>query len=270
MVAARPNLGGHVALVLVGLVSLFPLVWMYLGAFHNQGDLFTTALFSPNLSLANYARAIKSLPIGGLFFHTAVMSICVALGQLMTSLLAAYAFTNWSFPGQRVLFLIFVGTWLIPFQVTMLPNYVFLAHLGLLDTLAGVILPQLSSAFAVILLRQHFKAFPKELIEAARVDGQSSWATLWSVIVPNLVPALAALGILLFVNTWNEYFWPLLVFRNQRSSVVQLGLQVFLTSEFTDYSALMAAAGLACLPALLVYAVLQRRIVNAFVRSGLR
>ena len=151
----------------------------------------------------------------------------------------------------------------------MLPNYVMLARLGLLNSVAGAIVPQLASAFAIVLLRQHLKAFPRELLEASRIDGNSSWTTLWKVIVPNLMPALAALEIILFVGAWNEYFWPLLVFHTP-NSVLQLGMSSLLNSESTNYGGLMAAAGLATLPVLLLYLVLQRRIVNAFVRSGLK
>jgi ABC-type glycerol-3-phosphate transport system permease component len=165
---------------------------------------------------------------------------------------------------------VFIGSWLVPFQVTMLPNYVLLSKLGLLNSLAGIIVPQLSSAFALLLLRQHLNGFPGELLDAARVEGQSAWATLWTVVVPNLGPALSALGILLFVSSWNEYFWPLLVYRNVNSSVIQLGIEGFLNAVTINYGALMAASGLATLPIFAIYAILQRRVVSAFVRSGLR
>jgi ABC-type glycerol-3-phosphate transport system permease component len=168
-----------------------------------------------------------------------------------------------------VLFLAFVGTWLVPFQVTMLPNYVLLFQLGLLNTLAGVVIPNLCSALGVLMLRQHLDGFPKELLEASKMDGRSSWTTLWTVVVPNLRPALAALAILLFVNAWNEYFWPAMVLQRS-NAVVQLGLRSFMGTEGNDWGPLMAVAGLACLPVFALYLVLQRHIVNAFVRSGLK
>jgi ABC-type glycerol-3-phosphate transport system permease component len=157
----------------------------------------------------------------------------------------------------------------VPFQVTMPPNYVLLFQLGLLNTLAGVVVPTLCSALGVLLLRQHLDGFPKELLEASAMDGRSSRTTLWTVVVPNLLPALSALSILLFVNAWNEYFWPAMVL--QRSSgVLQLGLRSFMGTEGNDWGPMMALAGLACLPVLARYLVLQRHIVNAFVRSGLK
>ncbi len=264
------TVGGHVLLVAASALSVLPVIWMFVTSLEGPHDLLSGHLLPSTVSGSNYRAAFGAIDVGALVLHTFLMAAAVSVGQLVTGILAAYAFARWHFPGERLLLLVVVGTWLVPFQVTMLPNYVLLAHLGLLNSLGGVIVPQLSSAFAVLLLRQYFKSFPNELLEAAQVDGQSSWATLWKVVVPNLGPALAALTILLFVTSWNEYFWPLIVYRDPNSSVLQLGLQVFLSTDGTNYGALMAASGLACLPLLAVYAVFQRRIVNAFVRSGLR
>jgi ABC-type glycerol-3-phosphate transport system permease component len=253
----------------VAMISVFPIVWMFVTSFRPPNDLFSSGLLPSGFSTANYSAAVQAIPIGLLFEHTVIVSLGVSLGQLFLALLASYAFARFRFRGQNLLFLVFIFSWLVPFQVTMLPNYVLLYHLGLINTLTGIIVPQLSSAFAVLLLRQHLKGFPSELLEASRLEGQSAWAALWRVVVPNLSPALAALGILLFVSAWNEYFWPLLVYRNP-NSVIQLGIQGFLNSVAVNYGALMAASALATIPIFAIYALLQRRLVNAFVRSGLR
>jgi ABC-type glycerol-3-phosphate transport system permease component len=260
---------GHVTLAIVALFCVFPIVWMFFTSFRPASDFFTSGLWPSGFSMSNYSAALSAIPIWMLLWHTIVTSLCVSAGALFLALLAAYSFARFHFRGQNLLFLLFIGSWLVPFQVTMLPNYVLLYHLGLLNSLVGIIVPQLSSAFAVMLLRQHLKAFPTELLEAARLDGLSAWRTLWRVVVPNLGPALAALGILLFVSQWNEYFWPLLVYRTP-DSVIQMGIQGFLNSFTVNYGALMAASALATLPIFIIYAVLQRRLVNAFVRSGLR
>jgi sn-glycerol 3-phosphate transport system permease protein len=261
---------GHLVLILLAAFTVLPLAWLYLTSFRPPDDLFSDGLISTSFSLSNYSSALRSIPVGVLLEHTVIVALAVSAGQLITSLLAAYAFSRFRFRGRGVLFGIFIGSWLVPFQVTMLPNFVLLSRLGLLNSLAGIIIPQLSSAFAVLLLRQHLNGFPRELLDAARVEGQNSWSTLWTVVVPNLGPALAALGILLFVSSWNEYFWPLLVYRNISYSVIQLGIQGFLNAVTINYGALMAASGLATLPIFAIYAVLQRRMVGAFVRSGLR
>jgi ABC-type glycerol-3-phosphate transport system permease component len=268
-VSRRSVWTGHFILGLLTAFTVLPIAWMYLTSFRPPNDLFSSGLISTSVSGANYSTAVHAIPVAELLWHTVFVSIGVAAGQLITSVLAAYAFARFRFRGRNLLFLICIGSWLVPFQVTMLPNYVLVSRLGLLNSLVGIIVPQLSSAFAILLLRQHMNGFPTELLEAARVEGQSSWATLWTVVIPNLMPALAALGILLFVNAWNEYFWPLLVYRNP-NSVIQLGIQGFLNSETVNYGALMAASGLATLPIFAIYALLQRRVVSAFVRSGLR
>jgi ABC-type glycerol-3-phosphate transport system permease component len=260
---------GHAVLVVLSFIAVFPIAWMYISSFRPPDQVLSGHLLFANISLGNYSSALSSLPIAQLLWNTTAMAVGVSLGQLLSGLLAAYAFARWSFLGQRVLFFAIVATWLVPFQVTMLPNYVLLSHLRLLNSVPGVIVPQLASAFAILLLRQHLKAFPTELIDAARADGQSSFATLWRVVVPCLAPSLAALGILLFVSEWNEYFWPLLVF-HVPVSVLQIAIQNFLFSDGTNYGSMMAASGLACVPIFVLYIFLQRRVVNAFVRSGLR
>jgi multiple sugar transport system permease protein len=259
---------GHLVMILLVAFALGPIAWMVLGSLRSPADVFAGTL-PARPDLANYGNAIGELPWGRLLLNTAAMALGVSLGQLLTGLLAAYGFSCWRFRGERALFLLVVATWLVPLQVTILPNYVLLARLGLLNSVAGLVVPQLSSAFAVLMLRQHIKGFPAELLEAARIDGRSSWSILWRVIVPSLSPALAALEILLFVTAWNEYFWPLVVYSSP-GSVLQIGIGDLLSANGVDYGGLMAAGTLATLPVLVLYLLLRRRVVNAFARSGMR
>ncbi len=261
---------GHAVLTVLSLACIFPICWMYATSLRRPSDIYSTSVLPWPLSIGNYRHAADMIPIGQMLLNTFVVASLTALGQLLTGLLAAYAFTAWRFRGQRLLYLLFVGTWLVPFQVTMVSNYTLLFRLGLLNTLAGVVIPTLCTALGVLLLRQHMESFPREVLEAARIDGRSSWSTLWTVVVPNLRPALAALGIVLFINAWNEYFWPSMVLQ-QANSMIQLGLRGFLGgTEGNDWGGIMAASGLACLPIFGLYLVLQRHIVNAFVHSGLK
>jgi sn-glycerol 3-phosphate transport system permease protein len=262
-------LPGHLALGILGVLCVFPIYWMYATSLRRPDQVLSLSPIPWPLSVGNYTDAIQLVDLPKLLINTTLVALLTAVGQLLTGLFAAYAFAAWQFPLKRLCYLAFVGTWLVPFQVTMLPNYVLLLQLGLLNTLAGVIVPNLCSALGVIMLRQHLDGFPKELLEAAKIDGRSSWRTLWTVVVPNLRAPLAALTILLFVTAWNEYFWPAMVL--QRSNdVLQLGLRSFLISEGTLWGPLMAVAGLACLPILVLYLVLRRHVVSAFVRSGLK
>lgn len=263
---------GHLVLGGLGLLCVFPIYWLYATSLRRPDQVLSPSVLPWPLSVQNYVDAARLIDLPLLLTNTTVVALLTSLGQLLTGLLAAYAFAAWRFRGQRLLYLAFVGTWLVPFQVTMLPNYVLLLQLGLLNTLAGVVVPNLCSALGVIMLRQHVDGFPKELLEAAKMDGRSSWNTLWTVVVPNLRAALSALAILLFVTAWNEYFWPAMVLQHS-NNMLQLGLRSFMISEGTDgtfWGPLMAAAGLACLPIFVLYLVLRRHLVSAFVRSGLK
>jgi sn-glycerol 3-phosphate transport system permease protein len=259
---------GHLVMILLGLFALLPIAWMLLGSLRSPENVLASSL-PTHPTLANYGNAVDELPWSRLLINTAAMALGVSLGQMLTGLLAAYGFSCWRFRGRRALFLLVVATWLVPLQVTILPNYVLLAHLGLLNSVTGLVVPQLSSAFAILMLRQHIKGFPSELLEAARLDGRSSWSILWQVIVPSLGPALAALEILLFITAWNEYFLPLVVY-NSPGSVLQVGIGDLLQANAVDYGGLMAASTLGTLPILLLYLLLRRRVINAFARSGMR
>ncbi|MGQ4599362.1 ABC transporter permease subunit [Nocardia sp. R6R-6] len=261
--------GSHLLLAVTAVLCAFPIYWLFATSLRRPEDVTSLAPIPWPISFANYSDAAAKVDVLGLIGNTFFVAVLSAAGQLLVALLASYAFAMYTFPFQRVLYLAFVGTWLVPFQVTMLPNYVLLTRLGLINSLIGVVLPTLCSALAVLLLRQHMASFPKELVAAAKIDGRRSWSILWTVVVPNLRPALAALAILLFINAWNEYFWPAVVLR-QSNSVLQLGLRSFMGTEGDQWGPMMAVASLACLPVLLMYLLLQRHIVNAFVRSGLK
>ncbi|UXN72325.1 carbohydrate ABC transporter permease [Devosia sp. A8/3-2] len=144
----------------------------------------------------------------------------------------------------------------------MIPNYLLIAQMGLLDSVLALILPNIAAALAIMLLARAMRGFPKEVIEAARMDGASNWRVLWEVLVPNLRGTIASLAILIFISTRNEYFWPLLLSRTAENSVIQIGIQMFMTAEGNQWGPLMAASTLASLPVLVIYVVLQRRSYN--------
>ena len=271
-VASRSRAGtvvGHVVLIALALFSVFPVYWMFATALRAPENALDQTLLPWPLSFENFAYVWETIPIGGMLLNTFVMSLILAVAQLFLAVLAAYGFAVWDFAGRRLLMFLFIGSWLVPFQVTMIPNYVLVSQMGLLNTIGGVIVPQLAGAFAVLLMVQHMRAFPRELLEASQLDGRSSWSTLWTVVLPNMKPALAALGIMGFISAWNEYLWPTLVMR-QGDSLIQVGVRSFLSAEGNNWGATMAAAGLACIPVLLIYVFLQRYVVDAFIRSGLK
>lgn len=265
----RRSLGGHLILLALSAFSVLPVYWMFATALRAPGDELSRSPVPWPISLENFAYAWNAIPLASMLWNTFWMAAVMSVAQLLVAVLAAYAFSVWSFPGRRLLFMLFVGSWLVPFQVTMIPNYMLISELGLLNSVWGVVVPNLCSAFAVLMLRQHIEAFPREMLEAAQLDGRTSWGALWRVVVPNLRPALAALGIMLFISAWNEYLWPALVLQKS-DALIQVGVRSFLGAEGNNWGAVMAAAAVACVPILLIYAFLQRYVVDAFVRSGLK
>ncbi|TSD49844.1 carbohydrate ABC transporter permease [Rhodococcus sp. KBS0724] len=260
---------GHVVLVAVTVFSIFPIYWLFATAFRRPEDSLSASPLPAPFSLENFRYVWNTIPMASMMVNTFTMALVMSVSQLLVAILAAYGFARWNFFGKQALFLLFVGSWLVPFQVTMIPNYLLISQMGLLNTVAGIVIPNLCSAFGVLLMRQHMEAFPRELLDASQIDGQNSWSTLWKVVLPNMKPALAALGIMLFISAWNEYLWPALIMR-QSNSVLQIGIRSFLGAEGNNWGAIMAASGLACLPIFLIYLFLQRYVRDAFVQSGLK
>ncbi|CDP51546.1 Permease protein of sugar ABC transporter [Devosia sp. DBB001] len=261
---------GHLVMVLLSLFCLFPVYWMVVTSLRPANAIFETSLWPSSISLDNYAYALNAIPIVRMLINTFVISIVVTVIQLFTGLLAAYAFARWRFRFDKLVYTAVALTWLVPFQVVMIPNYLLVAQMGLLDSVVALILPHFASALAILLLAQSMRGFPKEVVEAARMDGARSWRILWEVMTPNLRGTIASLAILIFISTWNEYFWPLLLSRTAENSVVQIGIQMFMTSEGNAWGPLMAASTMASLPILIIYIVLQRQVVQSFMKSGIR
>lgn len=261
---------GHLVMVLLSIFCLFPVYWMLATSLRPANAIFETSLWPSTMSLDNYAYALDSIPIVRMLINTLVVSVLTTVVQLFTGLLAAYAFARWRFPFDKLVYTAVALTWLVPFQVVMIPNYLLIAQMGLLDTVAALVLPNLASALAILLLAQAMRSFPKEVVEAARMDGARSWRILWEVMTPNLRGTLASLAILIFISTWNEYFWPLLLTRTPDNSVIQIGIQMFMTAEGNQWGPLMAASTLASLPVLAIYIVLQRQVIQSFMKSGIR
>jgi len=261
---------GHAVMIVLSFFCLFPVYWMIVTSLRPANRVFEKSIWPTAASLDNYVYALNAIPIGRMLVNTLVVSAVVTVIQLLTGLLAAYAFARWRFPGDRIVHVLIALTWLVPLQVVMIPNYLIVANLGLLDSVTALILPHFASALAILLLLQTMRSFPNEVLEAARMDGAGSWRILWEVVTPNLRGTLASLAILIFISTWNEYFWPLLLSRTPENSVIQIGIQMFMTSEGTLWGPLMAAATMASLPIFILYIVLQRQVVSSFMKSGIR
>lgn len=274
MAARRLGQGiAHALILLLILGLLFPVLWMISTSFKRPADLFASGLglLPPRPILTNYVLAWSKYALPTWFLNSLVTAIAITAGQLVTSALAAYGFARFTFPGRHLCFLGILGAMIVPFQVTMIPNYILVANLGLLNTWGAVILPNLPSAFGIFLLRQYFLGLPQELFDAASLDGAGVWQTFWRVVLPLSRAPLGALAIYLFLGAWNAYFWPLLVLSEPASLTLPIGLRSFLDSELgIEWGLLMAAATLASLPALVAYVAAQKQIISSFVISGIK
>jgi len=260
----------HLLLIIMCIIAIFPLYWMINSSFKNDSEIFTASFIPLKPTIANYVYAFSSMPIIRMMFNSFSIAILMTALQLITSLLAGYALVRWKFRGRSFIYTVFSLSWLIPFQAIMIPNYVLINKLGLNEQILGVVLPFAVSTFAILSLYQNFKAFPVALVEAARLDGESDFGILLRVILPNIKSTVASLGILLFINGWNEYLWPTLVTRQLQDEPIQIGLKSFVNSDTNMWGSLMAATTISCLPILIIYLVLQKQVVNSFVRFGIK
>lgn len=265
------RMGAHLVSLAMVVVVVFPVLWALSASFKPPPELYDLAPVPAHPTVGNYRVALGDLPLAHLLLNTVVVSIAVTAVQVLVSVLAAYAFAVLDMRHRRGVFAAVIATILIPQQCLMIPNYVLATRLGWLNTYLGLVIPLTATcAFGVLLLRQHLAAVPPSLIEAARMEGAHDAELLRQVVVPVVRPAINALAVLVFVTTWNEYLWPLLIAPGRGSTTVQVGLQMFQTQEGSEYGPMMAAATLATVPVLLAYLANQRRVTDAFIQAGIR
>jgi ABC-type glycerol-3-phosphate transport system permease component len=261
---------GHVATVTLCLAIILPMLLVVGTAFKPADEIYSISPWPVHPTLQNFARVFDA-SFGIYLWNSLGTTVLRVSGQIVLAVLAAYGLTRWTFAGRDIVFAVVLAALMVPHMLTMIPIYLMIGKLGWFDSWTALIVPNLAFPFGVFLLRQHMLSFPKDLLEAAEIDGAGPLKALWSIVVPNLWPALAALLIVGFVETWNEYFWPLLVTDSDHARTIQLGMRRFLESDGGEsYGPLMAGVTLASLPVLALFFVLQRRVMDTFVTSGLK
>lgn len=264
------RIAGHAMLVLLCIVTLLPMLLVVGTAFKPPGEIYSISPWPVQPTLENFARIFHG-SFGIYLWNTFATTVLRVTGQVVIAVLAAYAFARWEFWGRDALFACVLAALMVPHTLTMIPIYLMIADLGWFDTWTALVVPNLAFPFGVFLLRQHMLSFPKELLEAAAVDGAGPFKALWSIVIPNIGPAIAGLVIVAVIETWNEYFWPLLVTDSDHMRTIQLGIRRFLESEGGEsFGALMAGVTLASMPVLILFFVLQRRVMQTFVDSGIK
>ncbi|MFW8051689.1 carbohydrate ABC transporter permease [Vagococcus fluvialis] len=260
-------------IVIIGcLVMILPFVWMISTSLKDRGaTMVMPPEFIPhNPSLDNYKQVIEKFPMLTFMKNSIIVSMITTIGTIVISSMAAYAFARMEFKGRNALFLIYLSTMMIPSQVIMIPQFILLKNLGWIDTYQGLILPNLFGVFGVFLMRQAFLAIPKELEEAAFMDGANHWTVFFKVDLPLVKPTIATLFIFTFMQSWNNYLWPLIVTSSREMATLPLGLSLLQGRWSTNWNLVMAGVVISVIPILAVYLFAQKYFIQGMTMSGMK
>ena len=269
----RDEWGYHLLLLIAVFLMLWPIVFMLSTSLKDLNQVFESTLnplpFPPTFD--NYTNVLENFPLLTYIWNTFYIAIIVTLSKALTSVLAAFGFVHYDFKYKETIFNGMLLTFFIPITVLIMPNYLLMAKLGLLDTPYGVMLPSLVDGMGVFLMRQTMRGIPKPLLEAAILDGATPWQILRKVVLPLIKPSVLAISILFFINSWNEYFWPLLILQDKSNLTLPLALQMFISAEGgSEWGVAMAVATLTSLPPLVLYGFCQKFIINTFMQAGVK
>jgi multiple sugar transport system permease protein len=261
----------HLVLFPLALVMAAPLLWMLVTSLSTREE---TNRFPPglpsSLHWSNYTQAWTQVPFERWLLNSAIVSVVCVLSNLVLCSLAGYAFARIAFPGSRVAFVLILATLMVPFQVVMIPDLLIVKYLGLVDSLPALIVPNLATPFGIYLLRQFFVSLPRDLEEAALIDGAGRVRTLFSILLPLMGAPLSTVAVLTFLSTWNDFLWPLVATASPDVMTVQLGLASFQSAHFTNWPVLMAGTLMSQLPVLVLFLLGQRYFVRSIAMTGLR
>ncbi len=262
----------HLVLIPLAIVMLIPMIWMIITSFEtlNETRHFPPILIPSSLQWQNYTDVLQQAPFARWFMNTLIVTVVVVAGNLLFCSLAGYAFARIKFFGRDVVFILVLATLMIPFQVIIIPTFIIVRKLGLIDTLGALIVPNLAGAFGIFLLRQFFRSLPIELEEAARIDGASRLGVLFKIVLPLSGPVLATVAVVTFLWTWNDFLWPLVTLYSPNNMTLQLGLTTFQGAHSTNTHLLMAANVMSILPVLFLFVFAQRFFIRGIATSGLK
>ncbi|HRI57082.1 MAG TPA: carbohydrate ABC transporter permease [Anaerolineae bacterium] len=262
----------YLLLTLVAIIVIFPLWSAFTISMLNDAEVasYPPLLAPTSLNLTNFARAMEQAPLLRYLFNSVVQSSLVMIGQLVTASLAAYAFAFIDFKGRNVMFLVFLSTLMIPWEATIIPNYLTVRSLGWTDTFMGLTFPFLATAFGTFLLRQFFLTIPRELQDAATIDGCGSLRFLTTIVLPLARPALGTLAVYSFLQTYNQYLWPLLITNDQQMRTVQIGITLLQDEERFMFNIVMAGVVLVLLPTFILFIVGNRQLIRGLTAGAVK
>jgi len=263
----------YIVAIAAGFAVILPFLWMIVTSFKSPSEVFAypPTWLPKTFQWQNYLEVWKEAPFGQYFFNSSLVAVAVTLGQLASCVLAAFAFARMNFRGKNVMFLVFMSTTMISTQVTLVPSYLIMKQLDWIDHYPALIVPFLANAFGVFMIRQSFRTIPRELEEAAKLDGCGRFRFLVQILLPLCKPILASQGLFAFMGNWNSYLWPLIVTNRDTMRTLQIGLRYFVGAEGgTQWGVYMAAAVLISVPVILFYFFVQKTFVESMASTGLK
>lgn len=262
----------YLILLLAAAIVLYPLVYTLLASLmtSEESSMYPPKLFPSTFYLGSFSTVLDLVPLQAFIVNSFIVSAGVMVGQVLTAGMAAYAFVYVAFRGRAVWFAIFLSTMMIPWEVTIIPNYLTVKSWGWLDSLQGLIVPFIASAFGIFLLRQFFMQLPRELFEAAKIDGCGHTRHFVWIVLPLSRPALASLAVYAFLNAWNMYLWPLLVTSSDKMRTVQIGISMLQFEEATSWNLVLAGVMLVMLPSLLLLVLGLKQLVGGLTAGAVK
>lgn len=258
--------------VLFCLIIILPILYALSISLMTPDQIFEypPRLIPTSLYFQNYMNALAAAPILRFILNSFIMASVITLGQIITGTLAAYSFSILNFKGKNVLFLILLSTLMIPGQAIIIANYLTISSLGWLDSFKALILPSTTSAFSIFLLRQAFLSLPKELNEAAKIDGCSNFRFLWNIAIPLIRPSMGALGIYTFLQAWNMYMWPLLVTNTDTLRTVQIGMGMLQNADAQSFGTVMAGIIMIIIPSIIAFIIGQKQLISGMTAGAVK
>lgn len=259
-------------LIFFGLLVSIPFFWMISSSLKQNNQVFTVPIewIPKELHFENFRKIWTVIPLATFFKNTLFLSVTITFIQVITSSFAAYGFSKAQFKGRDTLFLLYVGTIAVPWQVYMIPQFMMMKSIGLVDNLWALVLMKAFNCFGVFLMRQYYMSIPDELCESARMDGLSEWGIYWKIMLPLTKPAIASLIIIDFVNNWNDYMGPFIYLNSTENKTIQLGLRMFVAQFDAEYALIMAASVVSIIPVAIVFLAMQKHFVEGIATSGLK
>lgn len=255
---------------ILALMTLFPLLWMVSIAFKPAAESFSSSLIPEAPTLDNFIYVLTGVPFIRYMLNSFFVSATVTIVALFFHTMAGYALARLRFPGREIIFLAIFSTFLVSLPVVIVPLFIIVKAMGMINSYAGLIVPAIFNAFGIFLLRQYYLSLPREIEEAAVIDGAGYWRIYWSVILPLSRPIMSALAILFFLANWNSFLWPLTITSNPNLWMVQVGIANFKSQYSASWNYMMAASTIVAIPTLILFVIFQRQIMDSLKTSGLK